>query len=230
MTTAANISANGFNRSSVSKSKNVEGLFKSKHDIMKERQLQQVEVVPVNQTHEVYLKIKANRGVKPKQVHDMLPSLTSAVVNTSIKALFEGGYLVRSDSGAKNNMGNPEYFYRVSEKEYIPRPVVRKVAPNDKKAKKSIAKKKEFKLLTSEHPTLELVKGVMVVDPESPHFEEVTGAILPEITTQIPKNIEGPLKPIVTMFFDVEGQTIMLSPNGAHQLWEELSQIFDRKG
>ncbi|MNK09977.1 hypothetical protein D3C87_279870 [compost metagenome] len=197
------------------------------------RQLREVEIVPVSKTHQVYLFVQNNPGKTVKQMSEAeeLKDFSAGHVQVAVRDLYEGGYLARTDSGNKTRYNNPDYFYRVSQKEYIPRPSTRKVAPNDRKALKSLEKKKasaEPKV----PPKLEFVKGMVALDPTHPEFNTNVQAlgISTEVVVQAVEPAKnGPVKPMTTMCFEVGNQTLLATPKDAYQLYLELHSIFGPK-
>lgn len=201
----------------------------SKRDIMTERQLRTVEVVPVNQTHEVYLFIAANPGKTSAEICKAFEgNITNSNVNNAIRGLFSGSFIARSATGTLNRVGNPEYFYRLNpEMEYVPKPIVRKIAPNDKKALKSL----ERQQAQAKKAPFELVNGIIAVDNTNPQFEDIAKTVGATVEKQeIPNINPGPDQPIVSMFFDLgDKQSVVLTPEKAYRLYQELHRIFGQK-
>lgn len=77
----------------------------------------------------------------------------------------------------------------------------------------------------------EFIQGMAALDPSSPHFGE-TALDLAQKTGQVVEIPEatGPVKPIASMFFELDGgQSVVLSPARAYQLYLELHAAFGKK-
>lgn len=234
MTTAAKKTTKIAAKKIVRRKSKEDTIFKSKSEIMKERQLKPIEVVPVSKTHSIYLAIQANPGITIEKLYEALPDLTSSMISTSVNSLFNQGYLKRTATGEKNQLGNPTHFYRVGDSEYTPRAVARKVAPNDKKAMKSIARKQAVKKAEPETKVqpvqFEMIQGVISVTPTDPHFEEITRNLVKDVTPVHVEPIDTKKKAETNIFVDLgPGESYAWTPQKAYMIWAELNAIFGKK-
>lgn len=77
----------------------------------------------------------------------------------------------------------------------------------------------------------EFIQGMAALDPSSPHF----GAKAIELAEKTGQKVEipeaqGPVKPIASMFFELDGgQSVVLSPARAYQLYLELHAAFGKR-
>jgi hypothetical protein len=114
----------------------------AKKEIMANRKPKAVEVVPVNKTHEVYLKIKELPEQTEEDYRKVLvrpgSDISNKDINNALRNLTASGHLIQTTRGRG---ANKYTVYKIDETVvYAPKPIMRKIAPHDTKALKSVAK------------------------------------------------------------------------------------------
>jgi hypothetical protein len=220
-----------------------------KASIMQNRKIQLVAVEAPFVSHReiIYNAVRDNGGIKRDALKQLVEKMgvLSQTVNYTLRDLLEANYLMytRGSKGAGDDDQNKTHWrWFVTDKEYVPQRSMRKVAPNDKKAMKSIEKMTTSKytpetvIQEEAVQKLAMVQGMTNIDASDPHFAEAARSIIEKVTPPLSALKNEVLainadhaKPITTMWFEVGTQTLMTTPQQAYQLYRELEQIFDRK-
>jgi len=114
----------------------------AKHDIMTSRKLRSVETVAVSKAHAVYLCVKKYPGLtKDEYMKGLIGEngITRNDVHCTFHDFVKKGYFLAHGRGRGENQ---VFTYEVDDNvKYNPKPTMRKIAPNDIKAQKSLEKK-----------------------------------------------------------------------------------------
>lgn len=218
-----------------------------KASIMQDRKIQQVEVPFISDRQKIYEMIDKHPGIKRAALKELVEPMgvSSQTVNYTLRDLLEANYIkyARGSRGAGDSDTNKtDWRWSVTQKEYKPQTTMRKVAPNDKKALKSIEKMTtpkhvpETMVQNAAPKRLEIVQGMASIDANDPHFAETAKGLIDKVTApleplknEVPVLEAHPEKPITTMWFEVGTQTLVATPQQAYQLYRELDQIFGIK-
>lgn len=225
----------------------------AKKSVMNARKHVAVEVTPVNKAHEIYLFVKKYPGLTEAEYRKGLvgsgSGITSADINSALKQFVSTGRMTETQRGRGDNRYS---VYEVDlEVEYIPRAVMRKVAPNDKKALQAVARKtakmedpflpqiatnpiseveKQPAAVTDistqrakrvKKQSFEMIEGLAAIDPNHPGFQETAQEILSKVTPTEVPKEQGPVKPILEAMFFNVGNQSVTATP------QQLRQLYD---